>query len=398
MQGQLRGRSRGEFDPMTAFDQNNQDVDSQQNAERIYNGIPFEQYKADLAEKEAKHQAELAEKQAEILGLSVSAAVDRTNAKNEIAILEKELAEVRRQQGNEKDSYESFVKERVLRIERLDQLEDQLPSNLIKDAQEALTDSDNDRADAIFAQIEEMADPHIAAAAEVAYQRGGLAEDGIIYPEAFKHYRRAVELSPCNPEYLSKAGLMAGVLVDLSNEIDWNERALEIYLQRQGEDGLKVAATRNNLGSAWSRKGDYDKAIGYYEKALASGLQIFGEDHPNVATARNNLGSAWQSKGDYDRAIGYFEQALAGHFKTVGEDHPEVVTTLNNLGLAWNSRGDYDKAIGYIERALASGLDVFGEDHPNVATARNNLGLAWNSKGNYDKAIGYYEQALTSGL
>ena len=95
------------------------------------------------------------------------------------------------------------------------------------------------------------------------------------------------------------------------------------FLKNFGEDHPIVAERRNNLGTGWSEKGDYDKAIAYYEQALASGLKNYGEDHPDLATRRNNLGAAWSSKGDYDKAIPYYEQALAFYSKSLGGNYPD---------------------------------------------------------------------------
>ncbi len=163
-------------------------------------------------------------------------------------------------------------------------------------------------------------------------------------------------------------------------------------------DYPNAATYRNNLGSAWNAKGNYDKAIEYYEKALESDLKNYGEDHPNVATYRNNLGATWKAKGDYDKAIEYYEMALKSDLKNFGENHPKVATRWNNLGEAWRAKGEYDKAIEYYEKALKSDLRNFGEKHPNVAAHRNNLGVAWNAKGEHDKAIEYLEKALKSDL
>ncbi|NKB61359.1 MAG: tetratricopeptide repeat protein [Gammaproteobacteria bacterium] len=60
-------------------------------------------------------------------------------------------------------------------------------------------------------------------------------------------------------------------------------------------------------------------------------LKTFGEEHPNVAIRRNNLGSAWYSKGEYDRAIEYYERALETFSQVLGSDHPSTKTVLNNL-------------------------------------------------------------------
>jgi len=54
----------------------------------------------------------------------------------------------------------------------------------------------------------------------------------------------------------------------------------------------KIAAYRNNLGVAWSAKGEYDKAIEYLEKALSVIQVRFGDNHPYTKTLKGNLSLA----------------------------------------------------------------------------------------------------------
>ncbi|MCP4277882.1 MAG: tetratricopeptide repeat protein, partial [Gammaproteobacteria bacterium] len=230
--------------------------------------IPFEQYNSELGEKEL-----------EILGLLV----DQALSARDRADLEQALTEVEKRISEDRDGYLAHIKDLETRIKRLDELVGQVPGKLISGAKQALVEGDNAKADKLFTQIEDQADPHILAAAETAYQRARLAEDDINYHQAFEHYQRAVGLSPDNPEYLQYAGTMAGIVAEYQKQIEWNEKALDIYLQQEGEDSAEVAVLRNNLGEAWRALGEYDKAIGLYELALASDLKTYGEDHPDVA-------------------------------------------------------------------------------------------------------------------
>ncbi len=43
-----------------------------------------------------------------------------------------------------------------------------------------------------------------------------------------------------------------------------------------------MASSLNNLGSAYNRKGDYNKAIEYYKKSLGIREKILGNEHPDV--------------------------------------------------------------------------------------------------------------------
>jgi tetratricopeptide (TPR) repeat protein len=58
-------------------------------------------------------------------------------------------------------------------------------------------------------------------------------------------------------------------------------------------------------------KGEYDKAIEYNEKAMEIWLKSLGNEHPNVALSFYNLGATHQKKGEYDKAIDYYEKAAS---------------------------------------------------------------------------------------
>ena len=87
----------------------------------------------------------------------------------------------------------------------------------------------------------------------------------------------------------------------------------------------------NNLGMAYRRKGDHDKAIEYYEKALEIDLEKLGPEHTEVAIRYNNLGVAYQSKGDCDRAIEYYEMALRIALERLGKNDPHTRMFQENL-------------------------------------------------------------------
>ena len=125
-----------------------------------------------------------------------------------------------------------------------------------------------------------------------------------------------------------------------------------------------------NRGIAWSRKGEYDRAIADFDQALRL--------NPNDAAAYNHRGSAWSRKGEYDRAIADFDQAL--------RLNPNLAEVYNSRGVAWSSKGECDRAIADFDQVLRL--------NPNNALVYNNRGVAWKKKGKYDRAIADFDQAL----
>lgn len=245
--------------------------------------------------------------------------------------------------------------------------------------------------------LKESAKDGIAETASTFYELAKVKKLQLKYREAFESYELAAKIAPNNSDYLHEAGHMADQLGYADKAIAYYEKSLPLAIAKYGERHSEIAMRYNNLGSAYSSKGEYERAIGYYEQALDIDKQFYGERHPDIAILYNNLGGAYESKGAYDRAIGYFEQALDIGKEFYGERHPAIATLYNNLGLAYDSKGEYDQAIEYYDQALEIGKEFYGERHPDIAIRYNNLGEAYRSKGENDRAIGYYNQALDIG-
>jgi len=128
-----------------------------------------------------------------------------------------------------------------------------------------------------------------------------------------------------------------------------------------------------NLGNAYAKKGELDKAISQYKQALIL--------KPHYAEAHNNLGSIYSIKGRWDEAIEEIEQALA--------INPSYAMAHNNLGSAYLNKGELDKAISQYKQALVI--------KPDNAKAHNNLALAYYSKENYKLAIIHFDKAVDLG-
>ncbi len=165
-----------------------------------------------------------------------------------------------------------------------------------------------------------------------------------------------------------------------------------------------MAASYDNRGVAWHRKGDLDRAIADYNEALRL--------NPQFANAFNNRANDWNNKGDLDHAIADYNEAIRlnphytdaffgrslvwvnnGNLDRAIDDLSEVIRldpqfaiAFNNRGRAWNNKGDYDRAIADYNEAIRL--------NPQVALTFNNRGNAWMYKDNYDRAIADYNEAI----
>ncbi len=91
---------------------------------------------------------------------------------------------------------------------QFEKLRGEFPDALLDQATEALQQGESEKADRLFKQIEEEGEGHIKRLAEIAFQRGKIAEDAIQYTDVLEYYEKAVWLQPGNTLYLNETGLL----------------------------------------------------------------------------------------------------------------------------------------------------------------------------------------------
>jgi len=357
---------------MTNFDQRNQNVATQYNAETIHFHPSISPEVIEDLRKTLHVKDKVINRLLQTLDENEVALEDRESKLRELAQKYKEI-ETRLTRRDETDLLAEKAKER-------------LDEGDLEGAETFLLQSLQQN---LKATIERK-----KAAAGDAFELANIKELQLDYPGALLFYEQAVDLAPTESDCLNRLGLLLYTLGDYDQAIDIHTKSLNINVKVLGTQHPQVATDYNNLGLAWHEKGYYDKAIDFYTRSLKITVKVLGEQNPLVATDYNNLGFAWHEKGDYDQAIDFHNKSLEVNVKALGKQHPLVATNYNNLGLAWHEKGDYDQAIDFHNKSLEINVKALGKQHPSVATNYNNLGLAWDEKGDYRQAIEFSSKAL----
>ncbi|HEX8399477.1 MAG TPA: tetratricopeptide repeat protein [Pyrinomonadaceae bacterium] len=168
--------------------------------------------------------------------------------------------------------------------------------------------------------------------------------------------------------------------------INWQEASLTAV--KQINDKVYEGNNSQNLGNAYSRLGDYKKAIEYHDKALRIAREL--QHKLGEGNSLGNLGNAYYNLGDYRKAIEYHEQSLQIK-REIGDRRGEG-NSLGSLGNAYDNLGDYRKAIEYHEQSLQISREI--GNRRGEGNTLGNLGNAYFSLGEYRKVIEYNEQAL----
>jgi tetratricopeptide (TPR) repeat protein len=138
----------------------------------------------------------------------------------------------------------------------------------------------------------------------------------------------------------------------------------------------EIYQTHLNIGTAYLKKEDPDKAAAEFQLVLDKTVQTHGslaKDIPTSSRALSGLGEAALKKGDLEAARKYFSQAL--------ELSPQDEVGAYNVGEILFSNQSIDEAIKYFELAISI--------KKSWSRPYLRLGVVYLNKGNYEKALEY---------
>jgi len=123
--------------------------------------------------------------------------------------------------------------------------------------------------------------------------------------------------------------------------------ALKLFESINDYEG--IITTYRKLGTLNDANNNPDKALEYYFAAIKH-IETHPANSNQAVWIYNNIGVAYGKKGELNKALGYFEQALAG---STGPGFTDVrILTLNNLGILYDKTNNDKKALEYFDEAL----------------------------------------------
>jgi tetratricopeptide (TPR) repeat protein len=174
---------------------------------------------------------------------------------------------------------------------------------------------------------------------------------------------------------------------DVLEQIHWRE--IGLAAARRCKDRSLEAAHLGNMGIAYRKLGNSERAIDYHEQQLVIVREI--GDRAREAGTIGSLGTVYLIRGEISRAIGLYETALM-IYREVGDRRGEEVI-LGNLGSCHSARGDWPSAIKMFEQALIIDREI--GDRQGEATDLGNLGNVYLKLGDSPRAIDLYQHQLS---
>lgn len=185
------------------------------------------------------------------------------------------------------------------------------------------------------------------------------------------------------------------------------DQALKYYNKTSGELSkdeyinnnarqLELATTMNDIGIVQLNMGDPANALYSYSKSLQIRINTPGAKESDIAYSYHNIGTAYQKMGNFERAKIFHEKALEIRRERLNypDYHPDVSASLAHIGNDYLGMGDFENAKIQYDKTLEIRLKQFGENHPQTAWIYCNISEWYERQGMYQEALEYIDRAI----
>jgi tetratricopeptide (TPR) repeat protein len=165
-------------------------------------------------------------------------------------------------------------------------------------------------------------------------------------------------------------------------------------------------ANADELGEAFDQyellrdEGKYAESLVYAQKVLAIANQQvqqgqLNEDDPIIATFLNNLGTAYQRIGEPEKADDYLSQALAASERSLGDKDSATLARMTNLAVNRRMIGDLASSRELHDKAVDLSTQHLDTDDPVRSRVLLNAGRFYLRLNDFDRAEELTKASLT---
>lgn len=148
----------------------------------------------------------------------------------------------------------------------------------------------------------------------------------------------------------------------------------------------ELAWDYNTMADVYKDAGHMEEAIDYYEKGLKAIKRACGKNSPYTAVFLSDLGDAYKKTEEYDKALEHYQQAL--NIQEANDSDP--AWTYIRIARIYNARKDYDTAEHFYDKA--SGSETAGSYAKGVAFY--NMGQMYHERGESSPALAALGKSL----
>ena len=172
-------------------------------------------------------------------------------------------------------------------------------------------------------------------------------------------------------------------LANVSKDLGRYDRAEAYYLrairimEKSSPGSLDLGITMGNLGDVESHNRNYQESIKHFNASIKILDSCLGEDHPYTALTIDNLGLAYARMGNSNKAVKYHTRALHIAEKVYPNlHHPLLSQILNELGDVEEKKNNFNSALNYYQESLSNlfiSLDKNYANNPGTEALRRDM-------------------------
>ena len=217
------------------------------------------------------------------------------------------------------------------------------------------------------------------------------------YSGAIAYYQQAIRVRnehAGNPVDIAESLARIGcVYFEMNKDIEGEkafQSALELRKQSGVYDHLDTAVFHDTLATNYFSRGNFTKALIALQEALAVREKHMGE-HPDTAGNLNNIGYAYSMKGDFESGRDEFLKAVDMYTK-LDDKGIGSATSCINLASSYYDLGNLDLARQFCQEALVRQLELLGE-HIETADSLHLEGLIHAKMEDNKSAVEAFQKA-----
>ena len=157
-----------------------------------------------------------------------------------------------------------------------------------------------------------------------------------------------------------------------------------------GARSLWAACSYNQLGWLYLRKGQYALSESLFLDALTIREALLDPHHRDIAISKNNLAAFYMETARFEEAETYLAGALVIRAFRLGRCHTKYAETLSNLGQVHLATGAFAQAEAELLEALETRETILEPGHPEIARVVYHLGEVRLAQGRYPESLAYF--------
>lgn len=287
-----------------------------------------------------------------------------------------------------RDPEEALAQQQAIIVdleEKLARRGNEIGGDDLASAKAALELGDFSKARELFEILAARTATEVVANADAEFALGQIAEAEIRWHDAYRHYKRAAQLSE-SFDKLTALAFMTWRLALIDESLLLHQRLCELAKANHGEISQKHAAQLNNLAVVLTEQGRHADAEGLCMQVLKIERETIGETHSEYAISLSVLAIVVLAQGRYAEAEGLIRQALEISRAEIGEAHPSYAIRLSNLASVVQLQGRHSEARVLYLQALDIDRTTIGEAHPDFAITLFNLASVVSAEHSYLEA------------